>query len=362
METFVIQRIVRNALLSLFIYAIPVVGIYLTVVLSGEKPWLFPPVIHSFGEGDFHSIRGLAILTLNNFRTWGLPIILLLWGLIEFAVGLYDEVWTKNERILDFACFTIPKILLAPVFNFYSLKVLPVLLPNLANSFSWIPFWWGVLFIAIADDLTHYWYHRLHHEIPFLWRFHRTHHSAPYMGMAMASRQGIWFSLFFAPAYLTAALTYLGLGFPAIFVLGIKGLITLFAHSSIKWDKLFYENKFLQPIGWVLERTISTPATHHAHHAATHGDGVGFYKGNFGNMFFLWDVIFGTGIITRQYPESYGLHYYQGEEWYVQLFWPFFKSKIKGSELSADGPEVFDETPVGPVLQPLPLTPLVETA
>jgi len=60
-------------------------------------------------------------------------------------------------------------------------------------------------------------------------------------------------------------------------------------------------------------------------------------------MFFIWDVIFGTGIITRRYPEAYGLAYYQGEEWYAQFLWPMFKSKKAGSELSASGPEVGDE-------------------
>jgi sterol desaturase/sphingolipid hydroxylase (fatty acid hydroxylase superfamily) len=40
-----------------------------------------------------------------------------------------------------------------------------------------------------------------------------------------------------------------------------------------------------------MERLISTPATHHAHHADTDDDGVGHYKGNFGNMFFIWDII-----------------------------------------------------------------------
>ena len=83
------------------------------------------------------------------------------------------------------------------------------------------------------------------------------------------------------------------------------------AHSSIAWDKPFYKYKVLHPIAWVLERFISTPATHHAHHADTSGDGVGHFKGNFGNMFFLWDVIFGTGLITRKFPKSYGTKSYK---------------------------------------------------
>jgi len=126
----------------------------------------------------------------------------------------------------------------------------------------------------------------------------------------------------------------------------VKNFYTLSAHSSIPWDKPFYKYKILHPIAWILERFISTPATHHAHHADTFDDGVGYYKGNFGNMFFLWDVIFGTGLITRKYPSSYGIKFYKEEEWYAQFLWPIFKSKKKGSELAVHGPEVGDEKPI----------------
>ena len=194
--------------------------------------------------------------------------------------------------------------------------------------------------LCVADDLTHYWYHRLHHEIPWLWRFHCTHHSAPYMGMSMASRQNAFFTIFFSQTYVTSILVYLGLGPAATAVLTIKSLITTLAHSSVPWDKPFYKHRVLHPIAWVLERTISTPATHHAHHAATTDDGVGYYKGNFGNMFFLWDVIFGTAHISRRYPKTYGISHYEGDPWYAQVFWPVFKSNVPGSELASDGPIV----------------------
>jgi sterol desaturase/sphingolipid hydroxylase (fatty acid hydroxylase superfamily) len=138
----------------------------------------------------------------------------------------------------------------------------------------------------------------------------------------------------------TSILVYLGLGPAALAVLTIKSIITTLAHSSIPWDKPFYERKLLHPIVWFMERTISTPATHHAHHAATTDDGVGYYKGNFGNMFFLWDVIFGTAHISRRYPKTFGISHYQGDPWYAQVLWPVFKSNVPGSELAADGPMV----------------------
>ncbi|MEO6521169.1 MAG: sterol desaturase family protein [Mucilaginibacter sp.] len=278
--------------------------------------------------------------TLLGADGYGFVIFVWVLGALEFSFGLYNKRWNKNERWVDIACYTLPKLVIKPAVAFFGLKFLPLALPGLKGTFTWVPFFWGALIIAITDDLTQYWYHRLHHELPWLWRFHRTHHSANYMGMAMASRQNVIYSLFFSQTYVTTTLVYLGLGVPAVIVKGIKSVITTLAHSSIPWDKPFYQYKALHPIAWVLERTISTPATHHAHHAATTDDGVGYYKGNFGNMFFIWDIIFGTAHISRQYPAVYGISHYEADPWYVQLAWPIFKSNVAGSELAADGPMV----------------------
>lgn len=285
---------------------------------------------------------------IENLNGYGFSVLVLVLGILEFSFGLYKKHWNKNEKWVDIACFTVPKLVVKPLVAYYGLKILPAILPGFKDTFSWVPFFWGFIIIAVADDLTQYWYHRLHHEVPWLWRFHRTHHSASYMGMAMASRQNIIYTIFFSQTYLTTALVYLGLGIPAVVVKGIKGTITTLAHSSIPWDKPFYQYKILHPLAWVLERTISTPATHHAHHAATTDDGIGYYKGNFGNMFFLWDIIFGTAHISRQYPKAYGISHYEGDQWYAQLAWPLFKSKVPGSELAAGGPMVKGDVPLKP--------------
>ncbi|HVI46115.1 MAG TPA: sterol desaturase family protein [Chitinophaga sp.] len=285
----------------------------------------------------------------QQLNTWGLPVLLLIVGILESMFGLYNKRNDRNEFILDLLSFAIPKVLFPPVLAYFSLKFLPVLLPAWRNMFSWVPFFWGVVIIAVADDLTQYWNHRLHHQVPFLWRFHRTHHSAPYMGVAVYFRNNLIHVLLFSQVYLVATLAYLGLGYPALFVAGMKSLIVAAAHSSIPWDKPMYRIKWLHPVAWVLERFISTPATHHAHHAVTSDDDVGYYKGNFGNMFFIWDIIFGTGLITRKYPEEYGISHYEKDEWYAQFLWPLLKSKAPDSELSAGGPMVrMDDEPAIP--------------
>jgi sterol desaturase/sphingolipid hydroxylase (fatty acid hydroxylase superfamily) len=322
------KSIFKGVSLSIFIYALPVALLFLTLYVRGQRPWESP-------------ISAARALLLHRWNDYGVSVFIFCLGVAEFLFGLYDrERWNRNEKLTDIVCFAFPLLAVRPVVTYFGLRFLPLVLPHARNMFAWVPFWWGFFIICIADDLTQYWYHRLHHQVPWLWRFHRTHHSASYMGMSMASRQNAFYTIFFSQIYVTSVLAYLGLGASAILVQTIKSAITILAHSSLAWDKPLYEYKALHPVAWVLERLISTPATHHAHHAATADDGVGYYKGNFGNMFFLWDVLFGTALISRQYPKAYGISHYEGDPWYAQFLWPVFKSNVKGSELAFDGPIV----------------------
>jgi sterol desaturase/sphingolipid hydroxylase (fatty acid hydroxylase superfamily) len=137
--------------------------------------------------------------------------------------------------------------------------------------------------------------------------------------------------------WLSGALVYLGFGWVYVGYVVVKIAVIIGAHSSWRWDEALYKIPALHPLMWVLERTISTPATHHAHHALTQDDGVGHYAGNFGNLLFLWDVIFGTARITRRYPPAYGLaddRAYGTERWATQLLYPFLRSNRTATALS----------------------------
>jgi len=62
-------------------------------------------------------------------------------------------------------------------------------------------------------------------------------------------------------------------------------------------------------------------------------------------MFFIWDIIFGTGIITRQYPKAYGIQHYQQEEWYAQFAWPpRTADEVRGFErsMAAGAPPIIE--------------------
>ena len=123
------------------------------------------------------------------------------------------------------------------------------------------------------------------------------------------------------------------MGYVYIIYLPIKLTIILLAHSETRWDRFLYKYKILHPLAWVVERTISTPSTHFAHHGLSADDQISHPNGNFGNLLFFWDVLFGTAKITRKYPQKFGAWNRINEPWYVQLFFPFILSKDPKSEL-----------------------------
>jgi len=198
--------------------------------------------------------------------------------------------------------------------------------------------------LIVADDLTQYWWHRFSHSTIF-WPLHRAHHSAQYMSIRVTFRNNFFYYLMMPGLWFAGALLYLGVGgiVYALYVV-VKLAVILGAHCAWRWDQALYKIPALRPLMWVLERTISTPATHWAHHAITNADGVGHYKGNFGNLLFIWDLIFASALITRQYPEEVGLaddHLFGPERWYHQMFYPLLQSKREHSALRFGG-EIYD--------------------
>jgi sterol desaturase/sphingolipid hydroxylase (fatty acid hydroxylase superfamily) len=127
---------------------------------------------------------------------------------------------------------------------------------------------------------------------------------------------GLWFC---------GALLYLGIGQVYAVYLVVKMAVIIGAHSDVRWDERLYKIKWLSPLMWLVERVISTPATHGAHHGKHAADGITHYKGNFGNLLFLWDVLFGTAKITRRYPAKMGVEELPDTDATEQLFWPLVR-------------------------------------
>ncbi len=177
----------------------------------------------------------------------------------------------------------------------------------------------------IFDDMLQYWWHRLSHTVPWLYKLHRPHHNAAYLSIRVVYRNNIFYYVLMPGLWFSGALIYLGGGWVYASYLVLKMTIIFGAHSDVRWDAPLYKARWLSPLMWLVERTISTPSTHSAHHGKYAADGITNYKGNYGNMLFFWDVLFGTAKITRQYPKAMGVENLPDTTAAEQLIWPIVK-------------------------------------
>jgi sterol desaturase/sphingolipid hydroxylase (fatty acid hydroxylase superfamily) len=209
-------------------------------------------------------------------------------------------------------------------------------LPESRGALAHWPWWAMIATLLVGDDLTQYLWHRLSHT-SLMWPLHRAHHSAAYMSVRVVYRNNFFYYLFMPGLWISGVLLYLGFGWVYVAYASVKLAAIIGAHSSVRWDETLYRSRLLRPVAWVLERTISTPATHFAHHALSQDDGIGHYGGNYGNLLFLWDVIFGTARITRRYPPSFGLtddRAHGPESWATQFLYPLRRSRRAGTALT----------------------------
>ena len=261
-------------------------------------------------------------------------VVLLILGILEVVGGLYFESKrTKNDFTIEILSLALLPTLIQPSIFIISFWYLAAYFPELEYLFIESSLWLHLIAFILLDDLTQYWWHRLSDVNKTMWKLHRPHHVVEEMGVLVTYRNAVLYYALMPGIWFSAILIFMGMGTVYLFYLPVKLSIILLAHSETRWDRFLFKYRILKPFAWIIERTISIPSTHFAHHGLTDEDGISHPNGNFGNMLFLWDVIFGTAKITRKYPTKFGAWNRIKEPWQVQLFFPFIKSKDPKSEL-----------------------------
>jgi sterol desaturase/sphingolipid hydroxylase (fatty acid hydroxylase superfamily) len=178
---------------------------------------------------------------------------------------------------------------------------------------------WLVQFVIvlILSDLAQYWYHRLFHQIPFLWGFHAIHHSAKSMDWLAGSR------MHFVEIILLRAITSLPLftlGFSASVMQAYIGFIYI-------WSSLLHAN-----VGGDFNRLghwIATPRFHHWHHGLEREA----FDVNFAIHFPFLDKLFGTFHLPEdRWPKDYGIPEDVPRGYMGQLAYPFTRTGKKLDE------------------------------
>lgn len=162
------------------------------------------------------------------------------------------------------------------------------LLPGAHNP--WIRF--GLMFLVL--DLLDYVYHYLAHNVPFLWRFHLVHHSDRDVDVSTTFREHPGETLI----RVSFLILWVGLTGASVGVLALRQTFETFANLS-------QHTRFRLP-PWaqaIVGRLFVTSNLHHAHH---HFQLPGT-NCNYGDVFSLWDRLFGTYRDLGATPIVFGL-------------------------------------------------------
>jgi len=212
-----------------------------------------------------------------NYIALAVPAFFVLIGielLVARRAGL--EVYRVNDAVTDLSCGIGQQVVAiflkgallagyAYVFSRFALVTWP--------EGSWIP--WLVAFVGV--DFAYYWWHRLSHEVAFMWAVHVVHHQSEDYNLAVALRQA-WFSqttswVFYLPLAL--------LGVPPLVFVAMNAFSTLYQF----WIHTRTVGK-LGPVEWILNTA--------SHHRVHHGRNPKYLDRNYAATLIVWDRLFGT--------------------------------------------------------------------
>lgn len=261
-------------------------------------------------------------MLLNAFETFMIAVLIL--SPLEKLLPRKDISVFRDKRITDILYVFVAVFLISSIMTGVIIvgrlafePLMPVGIRDWVRSQNAFA---QVVVIIIIADIGYYIMHRLHHEIPFLWKFHAVHHSIEEMDWLAAYRvhpfdQSLTRGISLIPIYV--------LGFSG----GAIGLWAIFFtwHSLLKHSNIKVN---FGPLRWVFVE----PVFHHWHHA----NEVHAFDKNYAGQLPILDILFGTAHLeNRLGPTKYGTDTLVPDDFVGQLISPIKSALIDSDDPSA---------------------------
>lgn len=226
--------------------------------------------------------------------------------LIENAFPLFKFQYNKINHAGINIFFTVTTIVVNFVMAFILLLAADFAIQQNFGILQWLPemniYVYTLVGLLLLDFIGAYLVHLVEHKVKFLWRFHLIHHTDTWIDTTSANRHHPGESVI---RFVFTVLGVLIVGSPIWMVFLYQSLSVVFSqfnHANIplpkKMDKL-------------LSYFIISPDMHKVHHHYK----LPYTDSNYGNIFSVWDRIFGTysylerdkivyGVDTHMKPEE----------------------------------------------------------
>lgn len=244
--------------------------------------------------------------------------------LIENAFPLFNFTYKKWNHAGINLFMTFTTVLVNFFLAFILLQSADWTIANNFGILQWLPempLWlYALVGLLLLDLIGAYLVHLVEHRIKFLWRFHLIHHTDNWIDTTSANRHHPGESVI-RFAFTTMGVLIIGSPMWMVFLYQTLSVVaTQFNHANISLPK---------KVDTLLSYFIVSPDMHkvHHHHALPYTDS------NYGNIFSIWDRLFGTFMTLPKEEIIYGIDTYPDPKEHNQILnllkIPFQKPPLK---------------------------------
>ncbi len=205
--------------------------------------------------------------------------------LLEGAVPLFRWKYNKWLHAGINLFFTFTTVLVNFLMAFILLKSAEWVEATSFGLLQWMPemplLWYTLIGLLLLDLIGAYFVHWAEHKVKWMWRFHLVHHTDTNVDTTTANRHHPGESVF-RFVFTTAGVVVCGAPIYLIFLYqSLSAALSQFNHANIR-----FPGRLDDALSWVLV----TPRMHRVHHHYV----LPYTDSNYGNIFSIWDRLFGT--------------------------------------------------------------------
>lgn len=221
-----------------------------------------------------------------------------LFWLIESAVPFFKFQYNKWHHASINIFFTLTTIVINFALAFILIKTAEYVTQNQFGILNWLPSMNIVIYtivgLLLMDFFGAYLAHLVEHKVKFLWRFHLIHHTDTYIDTTSGNRHHPGESV------IRFAFTTLG-----VLVVGAPmWMVFMYQTLSVVATQLTHANICLpKKLDKAISYFLVSPDMHKIHHHYQ----LPYTDSNYGNIFSVWDRIFGTYLYLNREDIVYGV-------------------------------------------------------
>jgi len=229
---------------------------------------------------------------------------LTLFWLLEGIVPLFKFKYNKWKHAWPNIFFTLTTIVINFALAFLLLKSADWVIANNFGIINWLPempLWLYVLVgILLMDFIGAYLAHYVEHKVKPLWMIHLVHHTDHKVDTTTANRHHPIESL------IRYVFTLAG-----VFIIGAPiGIVMLYQSMSLVATQFTHANiRLPKKVDYILSYVLVSPDMHKIHHHNV----LPYTDSNYGNIFSIWDRLFGTFMKLDRDKIVYGIDVFPDE-------------------------------------------------